>query len=73
MSRHLQGRELLSAFRNIYQQYEQAVTQALHNSADSTVLARLGDDLDEFATLATHVSQVSILPVVFRLQRYAEL
>jgi hypothetical protein len=35
------------------------VTQALHNSADPTILARLGDDLDEFATLATRVSQVS--------------
>ena len=64
MSGHLQGTELLSAFRNFYRQYEQAVTQALHNSADPTILAQLGDDLDEFATLATRVGQLSILPVV---------
>ena len=59
MSGLLQGTQLLSAFCDFYRQYKQAVTQALQNSANPTILARLGDDLDEFATLATHVSQVS--------------
>jgi hypothetical protein len=48
--------DLLAAFRIHYRQFEQAVTEALSNPTDSTVLARLGDDLDEFATLATQVS-----------------
>lgn len=48
---------LLAAFRLHYRRFEQAVAEALINPTDSTVLARLGDDIDEFATLASQVSQ----------------
>lgn len=57
--------DLLAAFRIHYHRFEQAVIEALSNPTDSTVLARLGDDLDEFATLATQVSQNQ--PVVFTI------
>jgi hypothetical protein len=60
MSEHLHDNgELLAAFRNTYQQYEQAVRVALLNPTDPTVLARLGDDLDGFATLAIEVSRTN--------------
>jgi hypothetical protein len=46
---------LLTAFRQYYHQFQDAITYALGNPTDPTVLARLGDDLDEFANLAEHV------------------
>lgn len=49
--------ELLVAFRTVYQQFEQAVKEVLLDLADPTVIAQLGDGLDEYATLAIDVSQ----------------
>jgi hypothetical protein len=51
----LQQDELVSAFRIHYYRFEQAVHEASAVSADSTVLARLGDDLDEYSHLITQV------------------
>lgn len=48
--------DLLAAFRTHYVQFEQAVRDVLLNPTDPTVLARLGDDLDEFAVLANEVN-----------------
>ncbi|KAF8882085.1 hypothetical protein BD779DRAFT_1394954, partial [Infundibulicybe gibba] len=42
---------LLNAFRAHYHHFDQAVQEAMAGSADSVVLARLGDDLDEYAAL----------------------
>ena len=47
----LQQEELIAAFRVHYYQFEQAVHEATAVLADSTVLARLGDDLDEYSSL----------------------
>jgi hypothetical protein len=46
---------LLTAFRQYHNQFQDAVTYALKNPTDPTVLAQLGDDLDEFTHLAEHV------------------
>lgn len=49
--------DLLAAFRIHYRRFEQAIVDALSNPTDVTVLARLGDDLDEFALLAIQARQ----------------
>lgn len=51
--------DLLGAFRLHYNRFERAITDAHTNSTDPTVLARLGDDLDEFLALVTQVSWAS--------------
>lgn len=43
--------DLLDAFRHHYFRYEAIVREATTQATDSTVLARIGDDLDEYATL----------------------
>ena len=43
-----------------YQRFEQAVQEVVLNLTDATVLARLGDDIDEFTTLVTKVVCLSI-------------
>jgi hypothetical protein len=48
--------DLLSTFRIHYHRFEHAIQEASVNPTDSTVLARLGDDLDEFANLVIKVS-----------------
>jgi hypothetical protein len=47
---------LLDAFRVHYNHYESMVHEAMSNPTDSNVLARLGDDLDQFMTLVAEVS-----------------
>lgn len=47
--------DLLSAFRINYSKFERAIQEAVVDATDSTVLARLGDDLDEFANLVIEV------------------
>lgn len=42
------SQDLLNAFRIHYRRYERLVTQATQAATDSTVLARLGDEVDEF-------------------------
>jgi len=55
VERLLQPQDLLSAFRIHYSRFEHAIQEAWVNTTDSTVLARLGDDLDEFTNLVTEV------------------
>ncbi|KAK6987992.1 hypothetical protein R3P38DRAFT_2778684 [Favolaschia claudopus] len=43
---------LLNAFRTHYHRFAAAVTDLSTNPTDATVVARLGDDLDEFAAMA---------------------
>ena len=50
------SQDLLAGFRTHFHRYSQAVHEAIQNSSDSTVLARLGDDLDEFGGLVAEVS-----------------
>lgn len=50
----LDHNELLGAFWTHYRHYKHLV-QAISNPVDSTVLTRLGDDVDEFLTLVTEV------------------
>jgi len=50
--------DLLSAFRTHYHRFEHAIQEASVNPTDSTVLARLGDDLDEFASMVIEVSLI---------------
>ena len=47
--------ELLSAFRTHYYRFVQAISEAAAVLADSNVLTRLGDDLDEYSDLVTQV------------------
>ena len=47
--------ELLGAFRTHYRRYEHLVLEATLNPTDSTVLARLGDEVDEYLTLLIEV------------------
>jgi hypothetical protein len=52
--------DLLVAFRTVYHQFEQAIRDVLLNPTDSTILAQLGDDLDEFAVLAIQAGQTQL-------------
>ena len=47
--------DLLDAFRNHYFRFEATVSEAITQATDSTVLARIGDDLDEYAILVAEV------------------
>lgn len=47
--------KLLGAFRTHYRRYEHLVREATSNPTDSTVLARLGDELDEYLALVIQV------------------
>lgn len=47
--------DTLNAFRTHYYRYFQAVHDAANSGADSTVLERLGDDLDAFADMINEV------------------
>lgn len=51
----LDPNELLEAFRTHYRHYEHLVHEATSNTTDSTVLARLGDELDEYLALVIEV------------------
>lgn len=48
--------DLLEAFRSRYNRFARAIHDAVGNQTDSVVLARLGDDLDEFLGLINEVS-----------------
>lgn len=56
MSEDQSHQSLLDAFRIHYNRYEAAVQEAVQNSTDSIILARLRDDLIEFSALAEEVS-----------------
>ena len=49
---------LLDAFRYHYFRYETIVREAITGTTDSTVLARIGDDLDEYATILAEVTRL---------------
>jgi len=51
--------DLLNAFRAQYQHFDGAITHAVQSSADPVILARLGDDLDEYYNLAQEVRHMS--------------
>lgn len=53
--------ELLDAFRSNYHCYERLVMEAVTHATDSTILARLGDELDEYLNLVNEVSLKTIL------------
>ena len=53
---------LLDAFRLHYYRFQTVVGEAITNPTDSTVLARIGDDLDEYAAL---VHEASLLNTLF--------
>lgn len=55
--------ELLDAFRQHYRSFEEKVTAATGGGMDSTVLWRLGDDLQQFTSL---VNEVHISPSALR-------
>lgn len=47
--------DLLSAFVTHYQHFQRVVPKAVTGNTDSTVLARLGDDVDTFMQLVIEV------------------
>jgi hypothetical protein len=55
----MQSDNLLNAFRAQYQHFSIAIPSAIQSNADSVVLARLGDDLDEYYNLVQEVRHVS--------------
>ena len=48
--------ELSDAFRTNYHRLERLVREAVTNVTDSTIFARLGDELDEYLNLVNEVS-----------------
>lgn len=51
---------LLEAFRTHYQHFEAAMSEIVGRHSDAIVIARLGDDLDEFAAIAAAASPLQI-------------
>lgn len=47
--------DLLGAFCTVYRRYHHLVLEVTSNPTDSTVLARLGDELDEYLALVNQV------------------
>ena len=48
--------ELLDAFQMHYHHFEHLVTEATHSATDSTVLTRLGNELEEYINLVNEVN-----------------
>ena len=55
----MQSDNLLNAFRAQYHHFSTAISNAIQSNVDSMVLARLGDDLDEYDNLVQEVRHVS--------------
>ncbi|KAI0055053.1 hypothetical protein BV25DRAFT_1766853, partial [Artomyces pyxidatus] len=49
---------LLDGFRRHYHQFDSSIREAIASESDSTVIARLGDDLDQFGQLVTQHASV---------------
>lgn len=47
--------DLLTAFRSYYYQFTNAVRDAVISNSDAVVLARLGDDVDQYMQLVNQV------------------
>ena len=50
--------DLLNAFRIHYHTFEQRINSAVTGDTDSVVVARLGDDLDEYVKLLNEASDI---------------
>ena len=58
---------LLAAFQTQYSTFELAIQDTLLDPTDSTVIARLGDDLNEFTVMVSEVShQITCKMLTFR-------
>ena len=57
----LSSEALLAAFRLHYHRFDQAIHEALGAPTDSVVLARLGDDIDEYLAIVNEVSPLHFL------------
>jgi hypothetical protein len=60
MSEQPSTSQLLAAFRYQYHQFTEAVTGVVSDEEDPTVIARLGDELDEYVGLVDGVSDQSV-------------
>lgn len=58
------GTGLLDAFRLHYNRFQSTVAGIIQNPTDAVVIARLGDDLDEYTEL---VHQVYLQPASFNI------
>jgi hypothetical protein len=52
---------LLTAFRLQYHRFDRSIHEILAAPTDSVVLARLGDDVDEYSVIVNEVHQVNLL------------
>jgi hypothetical protein len=52
--------DLRTAFHSHYHQFVHTVEESMEHATDSTVLARLGDSIDEFVQLVNEVNSISI-------------
>lgn len=50
---------LLDAFRTHFHRFDGALREALQGPSDANVLARLGDDFDEYASMVQEVCYVT--------------
>jgi hypothetical protein len=57
------GSELIDAFRTHYHRLVSEVQNAINRQDDSTVIARLGDDVDEYANSIAEVCTGLALPI----------
>lgn len=55
--------DLLDAFRFHYRRYEHLVQEATRSATDSTVIARLGDEVDEYINLVNEVCNSLAYPM----------
>jgi hypothetical protein len=60
--------DLINAFRLYHNQFQQTVINVLTAPTDPTVLARLGDDLDEFAQLVLRVCSLIYIDLYYMLE-----
>ena len=58
--------QLLDAFRSHHHWFAASVHEAVMNSAESTVLHRLGDDLTEYTNLVHEVSFSSFVLLIIQ-------
>ncbi|KAJ6481519.1 hypothetical protein C8R47DRAFT_982430 [Mycena vitilis] len=58
MALNSEGPNLLDAFRLHFNRFQDAVAAIIQNPTDAVVVARLGDDLDEFLRLVQQHSQI---------------
>jgi hypothetical protein len=61
----VQDSDITQSFRQVYTHIVQNVTLSLSENTDSTVLARISDEINEYHGLFLQVSMI-ILPVLIR-------